>query len=882
VKSDDRYDILDKIGAGSYATVYRARDKVLGREVAIKQLHEEFLVDPERLQRYWQEAQLLASLQHPNIVTIFDVVRERGWLVMELMQSNLAERLRGRQVDLRALRATLAHVLRALKYLHSQGIIHGDIKPGNLMIDARRRVKIGDFGLARRVSNEEGSLLKGTTKYMAPECVSEDFGEVGPASDLYSLGFCAYELMCGTHFDDLFPGLNAFGRNKQIAWMMWHAAPDRRLPEISRVLEGVPPDLAQVVQKLTEKDQSQRYRNADEALSDLKVDLKLVPSGGGEAATEFAEKPASQMRMWIAGGALALSVLLSGLMLFWPSGKNGTTAAQGKRTYAAVNRVEADSNRLVVQDPESGALEEFTLGRKQKIFLTNEHRNVLLRDLLPGDRVELEHNAVNPEEVVSLTVDRPTLSRGTVRQVDLPQSLITVTLAEGALRDDLIVRVPPSAQLRLNGDAVKLKDLEAGDHVDVKHVNEPWGKKGRVLDALVARREATLVGFVRQYDPATNVLSVDPVPGAGSGTRAYPLAENCRITFNGSTSLDGQKVTASDLRAGDRVVLSHDTEIHRIAASRSEQLAGTIIDLNLSSGMLLVSISGGQRHALAVGDSCEATLGLDRVSLADLRRFDEVQVAYAARSDGNWEATHIDARRPPLTDRWAVVIGGENYADSSITRVRSALADARRIHSALQRRYAVPEQRLVLMLDAPKSEWQERIAEVLKNASRQTQVLIVVTAQAFRAKEGEVYLAPSDYRKADPAGTGVPWSWLVDQLQKSAATDKLVLWDCPPAGAAVDADSQPAGAAWFASATGFGGAAVILSCDQGQQSRLWPETQQGFFAKVLSEGIAGPADADRDLHLSPREIFDYLRTQMESAKDPLGGAQTPVLLEPSS
>jgi len=137
-------------------------------------------------------------------------------------------------MPLESLRTTLAHCLRALKFLHAHGIVHGDIKPSNMMIDRRRRVKIGDFGLARRVSNEEGSLIKGTTKYMAPEVVSDEFGEVGPASDLYSLGFAAYELMCGENFEELFPGLNAFGRDRQMAWMMWHAAPDRRLPEIER------------------------------------------------------------------------------------------------------------------------------------------------------------------------------------------------------------------------------------------------------------------------------------------------------------------------------------------------------------------------------------------------------------------------------------------------------------------------------------------------------------------------------------------------------------------------------------------------------------------------------------------------------------------------
>src|SRR5262249_6892739 len=234
-----------------FATVYRGRDRELGREVAIKQIHQQYLEDPQQLDRYWQEAQLLASLQHPNIVTIYDVVREKGWLIMELMQSDLSKIAGRKQMPLDPPRTTLQHGLRALKFLPPHGIVHGDVKPSNMMVDRRRRVKLGDFGLARRVSDEEGSLIKGTTKYMSPEVVSDEFGDVGPASDLYSLGFAAYELMCGEKFEELFPGLNAFGRDRQMAWMMWHAAPDRRLPQIQRVLAAVPPDLARTIPKLT-------------------------------------------------------------------------------------------------------------------------------------------------------------------------------------------------------------------------------------------------------------------------------------------------------------------------------------------------------------------------------------------------------------------------------------------------------------------------------------------------------------------------------------------------------------------------------------------------------------------------------------------------------
>src|SRR5258708_39163865 len=167
-QSHPRYQLLDKIASGSFATVYRGRDLELGREVAIKQIHEQFLTDPAQLDRYWAEAQLLASFQHPNIVTIYDIVRYLGWSIMELMQGDLSKIAGRKQMPVESLKTTLAHCLRALKFLHVHGIVHGDIKPSNMMIDRRKRVKIGDFGLGRRGGDEEGSLVQRATTYRAP------------------------------------------------------------------------------------------------------------------------------------------------------------------------------------------------------------------------------------------------------------------------------------------------------------------------------------------------------------------------------------------------------------------------------------------------------------------------------------------------------------------------------------------------------------------------------------------------------------------------------------------------------------------------------------------------------------------------------------------
>ena len=170
---------------------------------------------------------------------------------MELMQGNLA-RPPARAADGPAsrCRTTLAHCLRALKYLHARGVIHGDIKPRNLMIDHRtprqdRRLRPRPPRQRRRRQPAQRDR-----QVHRPGSRLRRFRRRRPAER----SLCPRLLRLRTdvrdrHFEDLFPGLNAFGRDKQAAWMMWHAAPDRRLPEIRRVLDGVPPDLAKVIQK---------------------------------------------------------------------------------------------------------------------------------------------------------------------------------------------------------------------------------------------------------------------------------------------------------------------------------------------------------------------------------------------------------------------------------------------------------------------------------------------------------------------------------------------------------------------------------------------------------------------------------------------------------
>ena len=114
---EQRYQITEQIAVGDFATVFRAYDQQLQRHVAIKQIPPQFLEDPQKLERYWQEAQLLASLEHPCITSIYDIVRERGWLVLELMHGDLQSSLKDQAIDLDYLRLTLKYALLGLHFL---------------------------------------------------------------------------------------------------------------------------------------------------------------------------------------------------------------------------------------------------------------------------------------------------------------------------------------------------------------------------------------------------------------------------------------------------------------------------------------------------------------------------------------------------------------------------------------------------------------------------------------------------------------------------------------------------------------------------------------------------------------------------------------------
>ena len=254
------YEVIDLIGAGGMGEVYRARDTRFGREVAIKTLTPSLADDPERLRRFEREARAVASLNHPHVLTIHDVGTHEGvpYVVTELLEGEtLREVLKRRAPAPRQMVAFLLQAARGVGAAHRNGIVHRDLKPENLFLTSDGRIKVLDFGLARRRPAADGpderraaparGRVLGTVAYMSPEQVRAE--AVGSRSDVFSLGVVLHELVSGKH---------PFRRDTVPATLVaiLHEEP----PELE--VRGVPPGVEAVLARCLEKRREDRFPSA--------------------------------------------------------------------------------------------------------------------------------------------------------------------------------------------------------------------------------------------------------------------------------------------------------------------------------------------------------------------------------------------------------------------------------------------------------------------------------------------------------------------------------------------------------------------------------------------------------------------------------------------
>jgi serine/threonine-protein kinase len=259
-----RYEILEKIGDGGMAVVYRARDKLLNRPVAIKVLRPEYVTDANFVDSFRKESRSAASLTHPNIVSIFDVGKDGNvyYIVMELIEGRpLSDIIREKgPLDYRFVLKISEQIASALSVAHRNNIIHRDVKPHNILITQDGHAKITDFGIARAVTDGttvNDNTVKGTVHYFSPEQGRGMY--MDERSDIYSLGVVMYEMLTGRV---------PFDADNAVAIAVMHM--NDRMSAPSKLVPGVPPALEQIIMKATEKHQVNRFRNADEMLGALR------------------------------------------------------------------------------------------------------------------------------------------------------------------------------------------------------------------------------------------------------------------------------------------------------------------------------------------------------------------------------------------------------------------------------------------------------------------------------------------------------------------------------------------------------------------------------------------------------------------------------------
>lgn len=318
------YMIVSHLGAGGMGEVYLAEDSRLGRRVALKLLPDYFTADQERVRRFKQEARAASALSHPNVATIYEIgeAEETMYMAMEYVEGQTLEaKINGQPLETGELLDIAVQVADAIEEAHAKGIMHRDIKPGNIMVSVRGRAKVLDFGLAKMTGPEEQALrsdvsaqaktepgrVMGTVAYMSPE---QALGrEVDHRTDIFSLGVVMYEMATGQR---PFTGSTTGEMLDQII----HAEPE----PIVRFNANAPTELERIIRKCLEKDRERRYRSARELLIDLKNLRQALESGGMAVAAagkvDWRRLLRSRRALALAAAAALAIVVLMYALLF--------------------------------------------------------------------------------------------------------------------------------------------------------------------------------------------------------------------------------------------------------------------------------------------------------------------------------------------------------------------------------------------------------------------------------------------------------------------------------------------------------------------------------------------------------------------------------------
>jgi len=526
-----KYRILEQIGEGAMGVVYRALDPVLNRQVAIKVMSDALARDDDLRSRFLREAQAAGSLQHPNVITIYDFGEVGGhlFIAMEFVTGEDLEDMLDRSASLTLVQKidVLVDVLGGLGYAHRRGIIHRDIKPANIRIDEDGRARIMDFGIARFESSKmtRTGLMVGTPAYMAPEQITG--GPITPATDLFSVGSVMYELFTGTK---PFEGESL----QSVFYKIVSSSP----PDITSISPGLPASLNSIAMRALAKEPAERFSSAVDmanALTEVRASLdrgstqpkrvslqSAIASGLSARPTKKIPVYRARPRLTFGSAAAAIILLAGGVYVF------GLRSSANPRVPAETQSSAGASAQVPVGQPPTKASPD--VKNPQAAAQNAEPASQ------PKSTLKSTPNVLTAEELSLLRSLQASAANERRRAVEAGATIDQLRVGD----DHTAAAMAATRQGKISDAATHLNQASAAWASAERDARNAAAAKTRIADATPPKRENPVV------PPSTPVTQAAPTPPPlSSQPVSSPAASPQPVQTPPATAAPAPKVVAN-------------------------------------------------------------------------------------------------------------------------------------------------------------------------------------------------------------------------------------------------------------------------------------------------------------------------------------------------